>query len=137
MRGGSPYPGAADVTGWQPVLSALSDGPPATGPVPAGTLYAGYAPAGSFALTVDGHPTARQAAFGWAAQYAVADKGQATLSLSQFPFVPLAVLLELAAWVVVAGAVIGRRRVRASSSAGTTRPPAADAGAAVTETVAS
>ncbi len=137
VRGGSPYPGAADVTGWQPVLSALSDGPPATGPVPAGTLYAGYAPAGSFALTVDGHPTARQAAFGWAAQYAVADKGQATLSLSQFPFIPLAVLLELAAWVVVTGAVIGRRRVRASSSSGTTRPPAADTGAAVTESVAS
>jgi GT2 family glycosyltransferase len=134
---GTPYPGAADVTGWQPVLSALSDGAPATGPVPAGTLYAGYAPAGSFALTVDGHPRAQQAAFGWASQYAVAAKGQATLSLSQFPFVPLAVLLELGTWVVVAGAVIGRRRVRAASSARTTGPPEADAGAAVTETVAS
>ena len=46
----APYPSAADVAGWQPVLSALSDGAPATGPVSPGTLYAGYAPAGSFAL---------------------------------------------------------------------------------------
>ena len=81
------------MAGWQPVLSALVERrrrPP--GAVPAGTLYAGYAPAGSFALTVDGHAVARRPAFGWAAQYAVGAKGQATLSLSQFPFVPLAVL---------------------------------------------
>ena len=43
------YPSGADVAGWLPVLSALSDGGPATGPVGPGTLYAGYAPAGSFA----------------------------------------------------------------------------------------
>ncbi len=60
--------------------------------MPAGTLYAGYAPAGSFTLTVDGHTAARQPAFGWAAQYAVSAKGEATLSLSQFPFVPFVVL---------------------------------------------
>ncbi len=107
----SSYPSAADVAGWQPVLSALSDGP-ATGAVPPGTLYAGYAPAGAFALTVDGHTPARQAAFGWAAQYAVAAKGRATLSLSQFPLVPLAVLLELVAWLVLALALIGRPRRR-------------------------
>ena len=47
----SAYPSATDVVGWQPVLSALADGAAATGAVPAGTLYAGYAPAGSFALT--------------------------------------------------------------------------------------
>jgi GT2 family glycosyltransferase len=131
----SPYPGAGDVTGWQPVLRALSDGGAATGPVPAGTLYAGYAPAGSFALTVDGHAMPRQAAFGWAAQYAVADKGQATLSLSQFPFTPLAVLLELAAWAAVAGAVIGGRRAGAPSRARNTPLPETDAAPAVTETV--
>jgi hypothetical protein len=109
--GTSAYPGAADVAGWQPALSALSDGP-ATGAVPPGTLYAGYAPAGAFALTVDGHALARQAAFGWAAQYAVTAKGRATLSLSQFPLIPLAVLLELAAWVVLALALIGSPRRR-------------------------
>ena len=55
---------------------------------------------------------ARQPAFGWAAQYAVSAKGGATLSLSQFPLVPLVVLLELAAWVLLALALIGRRRAR-------------------------
>ena len=104
------YPSATDVAGWQPVLSALSSGGPASGVVPAGTLYAGYAPAGSFSLTQDGHTVVRQPAFGWAAQYAVSAKGSASLSLSQFPLVPLVVLLELAAWVLVALALIGRRR---------------------------
>ncbi len=113
----APYPSVADVAGWQPVLSALSDGP-ATGSVSAGTLYAGYAPAGSFALTLDGHAVARQPAFGWAAQYTVGAKGAASLSLSQFPLVPLAVVFELAAWVLLAVAVIGRPR-RAPSTAAT------------------
>jgi hypothetical protein len=107
----STYPGAADVAGWQPVLGALSEGP-ATGAVPPGTLYVGYAPAGAFALTVDGHTLARQAAFGWAAQYAVTAKGRAVLTLSQFPLVPLAVFLELAAWVVLGLALLGKSRRR-------------------------
>ncbi len=105
------YPAAADVTGWRPVLSELSSGAPASGPVVAGTLYAGYAPAGHFAVRVDGHTVGQRPAFGWAAQYAVAaTKGRATLSLSEFPYVPLAVLLEAAVWVVLAAALLGRRR---------------------------
>ncbi|HEX4433692.1 MAG TPA: glycosyltransferase [Acidimicrobiales bacterium] len=112
------YPGAADVAGWQPVLSALADGGAATGAVPPGTLYAGYAPAGAFSLTVNGHAVARQPAFGWAAQYAVSDKGNATLSLARFPFIPLAVLVELAAWLVLAVALLGRpRRARGAPTA--------------------
>jgi hypothetical protein len=106
----SPYPSEADVAGWQPVLSALSSGGAATGSVPAGTLYAGYAPAGDFALTLDGHAVARQPAFGWAAQYAVSAKGRASLSLTAFPYIPLGVLVELIAWVLLAGALIGRPR---------------------------
>jgi GT2 family glycosyltransferase len=126
----SGYPSATDVAGWQSVLSALSDGSAATGAVPSGTLYAGYAPAGAFTLKVDGHTVARQPAFGWAAQYAVTTKGQAALSLSQFPLVPLVVLLELAAWVALALAVIGRpRRER--------EPLAAAAAPLVAETVIS
>jgi hypothetical protein len=88
--------------------------------VPAGNLYAGYAPAGAFALTVDGHTLTRRPAFGWAAQYAVTAKGQASLSLSQFPLVPLVVLLELAAWVLLAVVAIGRpRRGRQTAVAAT------------------
>jgi GT2 family glycosyltransferase len=59
------YPSAADVAGWQPVLDALSPRAPTTGAVAAGTVYAGYAPAGSFTLTVDGRAAARRPAFGW------------------------------------------------------------------------
>ena len=121
------YPSVTDVSGWQSVLSALSDGSAATGAVPAGTLYAGYAPAGAFALNVDGQTLTRRPAFGWAAQYAVTAKGQATFSLSQFPLVPLAVLLELAAWLVLALALIGRPRRE--------RKPAAPSVPLVVETV--
>jgi GT2 family glycosyltransferase len=120
------YPGAGDVAGWQPVLSAISSGGAATGPVTTGTLYAGYAPAGSFDLSIDGRSVTQRPAFGWAAQYATTT-GQASLSLSQFPFVPLAVALELAVWVVLAGALIGRpRRTGAASTAGVSAPPAGE-----------
>jgi hypothetical protein len=72
---------------------------------------------------VDGRTVPQRPAFGWAAQYG-AVAGQASLSLSQFPYVPLAVVLELAAWVVLAAALIGRpRRSAATSTAGATLPP--------------
>jgi len=74
-----------------------------------GTIYAGYAPAGSFALSVNGHSVAARPAFGWAAQYAVTP-GQATFKLSQFPLVPLAVLLEVLAWLGLLVTWAGRRR---------------------------
>jgi hypothetical protein len=131
----STYPSATDVAGWQPVLSPLSSGGPASGALPAGTLYAGYAPAGSFSLTLDGHAAARQPAFGWAAQYAVSAKGDATLSLSQFPFVPLVVVLELAAWVLLALALMGRRRGAVTPSAITSPLPMVTESATLMETV--
>jgi GT2 family glycosyltransferase len=129
----APYPSATDVAGWQPVLSSLAGGP-AAGTVPAGTLYAGYAPAGSFALTQGGHTVARQPAFGWAAQYAVSTKGPATLALSQFPLVPLVVFVELAAWALLAAALIGPSRRRRASSTPSASPAVADT-AAPAETV--
>ena len=105
------YPGAGDVVGWEPVLASLSGPSPGASPVQTGTVYAGYAPAGSFSLTVDGKSVRQQPAFGWAAQY-VTTKGQATLSLSQFPYVPLLVLVEVIAWIVLLVALLGRRRPR-------------------------
>jgi GT2 family glycosyltransferase len=112
------YPGQADVAGWQPALGALAGGGPATGAVRLGTVYAGYAPAGGFTLSQPGRATTRLPAYGWAAQYATAE-GQATLELSRFPFVPLGVALEVAAWVVLVAALAGRRRRPAR---GTVRP---------------
>ena len=102
------YPGPADVAGWQPVLGS-STSPAASGAVAPGTVYVGYAPAGSFTLVGEGRASLRRPAFGWAAQYPVS-RGRATLSLSQFPYVPLGVTLEVAAWVVLAAALWGRRR---------------------------
>jgi GT2 family glycosyltransferase len=105
------YPGGADVVGWQPLLTAVSESSHAASAIPAGTVYAGYAPAGSFALTVDGRSVRPQPAFGWAAQY-VTTKGRAEFTLSQFPWVPLAVLAEVVVWVVLVAALVGRRRAR-------------------------
>ena len=103
------YPGPADVAGWQAVLGDLSQGAGGSGTVRSGSVYAGYTPAGSFALTVGGQDATRRPAFGWAAQYAVAS-GRASLAFSGFPYVPVVVALELAAWLVLAGALVGRRR---------------------------
>jgi GT2 family glycosyltransferase len=103
------YPGAADVVGWQPVLTSLAVAS-AGGQIGTGAVYAGYAPAGDFQLSVDGHSVSRQPAFGWASQFPRAPAGRATLSFSQFPFVPLAVLVELIGWVVLAAALLGWRR---------------------------
>lgn len=103
------YPGPGDVVGWRPVLSASGATGSAAGPVPEGTVYAGYAPAGSFSLDTGSHPVVRRPAFGWAAQYATG-AGSATLSFTNFPYVPAAVLLEVALWAALALALLGRPR---------------------------
>ncbi|HXN62512.1 MAG TPA: glycosyltransferase family 2 protein [Acidimicrobiales bacterium] len=105
------YPSAPDIVGWQPALSTLAVGAPAQGLVSAGTLYAGYAPAGSFAYSGPGGTATGRPAFGWAAQYATR-AGPARLALSQFPLVPIGVLLEVAAWVALVAAIVGRRQHR-------------------------
>ena len=123
------YPGAPDVVGWQPALSALAAGTAGRGVVAAGTVYAGYAPAGSFAYSGSGGTATRRPAFGWAAQYAT-KAGPARLALSQFPLVPIGVLLEVAAWVVLAAAIIGRRQRRSARGAVVTEEVAAPEAAA-------
>jgi GT2 family glycosyltransferase len=112
------WPGAEDVAGWTPVLSTVSKPGPATGRVGHGTVYVGYAPAGSFGLTMQGRSVARRPAFGWAGQYPGASAGTATLSFRSLPFVPLAVLVELLAWLFVAAALFGWRRWPWRGSAG-------------------
>jgi hypothetical protein len=102
-----------DVVGWQPVLSALAGHTAATGVVASGTVYAGYAPAGSFSLTRQGRTLAGQSVFGWARQYPHVPAGSATLSLRRFPFGPLGVLVELMAWLALTLALLGWPRIRA------------------------
>jgi GT2 family glycosyltransferase len=110
------WPGLQDIVGWHPVLSAVADHPGATGVISSGAVYASYAPAGHFSLTQDRRPVARRSAYGWAGEYPGASAGVATFSLKQFPYVPLAVLVEVLGWVVLAAALLGwsvrRRRAR-------------------------
>jgi hypothetical protein len=88
-------------------LRARGDQAAAHGVISSGTVYAGYAPAGSFGLTVDGRTVDARPVFGWAGEYPATSGGPATLALHRFPFVPLAVLIELLGWVVLAGALAG------------------------------
>jgi GT2 family glycosyltransferase len=101
------WPGPRDVVGWQPVLGTLVGHRSATGPVSSGTVYAGYAPAGSFSLHQQGRTVPRQVVFGWAAQYPGVSAGSASLSLRRFPYVPLAVLVEVLAWLGLLLALLG------------------------------
>jgi hypothetical protein len=104
------FPTAEDVQGWKAVLTPLAHGQTASGTISAGTVYAGYAPAGDFTLNEGGRTVARLPAFGWAGQYPGATPGPATLTFQSFPYVPLAELLELLGWLVLAVALIGWRR---------------------------
>jgi hypothetical protein len=108
------WPDPQDVAGWRPVLGAVADHPTAKGEIASGDVYAGYAPAGVFSLLQENRFVPRQRAFGWAAQYPTAVAGQAAFELRQFPYVPLAVLVEVLGWVVLASALLGwpRRRAR-------------------------
>jgi len=103
------WPGPVDVAGWAPVLSALDEPHGASGAVSAGTVFAGYAPAGDFTLSAGGKDSREQPAFGWAAEYPSVPAGPATLSFHQFPFVPLVVLVELVGWVLLSIALLGWR----------------------------
>lgn len=100
----------ADVSGWHAVLPGPPGAASYQGAVRSGTVYAAYAPGGSWRLTVGGRAVAGEPAFGWAAQFPSAPAGRATLRVATSPLVPLAVLGEILLWVVVAGALLGRRR---------------------------
>jgi GT2 family glycosyltransferase len=103
-------PTAADVTGWHAVLPGAPGLLRYAGPLTAGTLFASYAPAGRWHLTVGGRSARETSAFGWAAQYAGVAAGDAVLRIDVSPLVPLGVLAELVLWLVVAAALLGRRR---------------------------
>ena len=83
-----------------PVFSSTSNA--ATIPTPA-TVTAALAPAGAFALDVNGHATARRVVGGWIPQYTVNAAGQnvqATFTLHQFPLNGLLALFTLGLWLI-------------------------------------
>lgn len=105
------HPTAADVTGWRPVLGSTTSASGYRGPVSGGTVFASYAPAGDWHLSVDGRAVAGAPAYGWAAQYRGAPAGTAVLGFAGSPLVTVAVVLELVLWLTLAGLlVVGRRR---------------------------
>jgi GT2 family glycosyltransferase len=106
----STWPNPDELTGWHPVLPGPAGSSSYAGPVNQGTVFASYAPAGSWHLTVDGRPVPASSAFGWAAQYRSAPAGPAVLRFDGSALVPLGVALELLLWVATAAALLGRRR---------------------------
>jgi len=103
-------PTTADVAGWRPVLPGQRGLHEYSGQVTAGTVYASYAPAGRWHLTVGGRTVAETSAFDWAAQYDAAPAGEAVLRFDISPLIPLGVLAELLLWMLVVAALLGRRR---------------------------
>jgi GT2 family glycosyltransferase len=98
-----------DVAGWSAVLPGTAGSSRFQGTVGAGTVYAAYAPGGSWQLDVGGRRVAGAAAFGWAAQFPTAPPGRATLAVDTSPLVPLAVTAEVLLWLAVAAMLLGRR----------------------------
>ena len=101
--------GAKAVT--RPVLP----GPPASssfaGPLSAGTVVAGMAPAGRFTLTVGGRSVADAGGAGWAGRYPVPAAGSGSLGFGGGPWPALALLYSLVLWIGAVALVVGRRRV--------------------------
>ncbi len=100
----------ADLAGWSPVLPGPAGSASYAGTVAAGTVLASYAPAGRWQLSVAGRAVAGRPAFGWAAQFPGTPAGPATLAFSSSALMSAGTALMLAAWVLVAGLLLGRRR---------------------------
>ena len=105
-----PSRAAEDVQGWQPVLTPSRHHHRATGPIAAGTLYAGYAPAGDFTSGRGLGPWPASPPSAGPASTPDAPAGAATLAFGAFPFVPLLVCTRGAGWVALAVALVGWRR---------------------------
>jgi hypothetical protein len=91
-------PGSTTLT---PIFSTTSSSGPLT---PGSTVVAGLAPAGAFALDVNGRPAPRSTYGTWTPYYTVATAPAAlegTLTLHQFPLNGLLALFTLGMWAIV------------------------------------
>jgi len=85
----------------RPIFSTTSESGPLT---PGSTVVAGLAPAGAFALDVNGVPATRTTYASWTPFYQVASSTNAetgTIVLHQFPFNGLVALFTLGMWGIV------------------------------------
>lgn len=95
---------------WRPVLPGGPGSTTFSGPLRAGTVVAAYSPPDLWHLTVNGRPVAEATALGWVAEFRSPSAGEATLSVVTDPTVPIGTALELLGWLLVAVALLGRRR---------------------------
>jgi GT2 family glycosyltransferase len=104
-----------DLSDAQPVLPGRRAQPRYSGPVPAGNDVLVSEASGHWSLDVAGHGVPRQRSFGWANRFQAGPGGHATLSYRTPLLRYLAVLVEIALWVlVIRAARRWRRRPEAS-----------------------
>jgi len=99
-----------DLSDAKQVLPGVRSQTKYTGSVPAGTDVLVAEDSSHWALDVAGHGTSRHASFGWASRYAAGEGGHATLSYKAPLVRYLAVLVEIAIWVLVIREIRRRRR---------------------------
>jgi len=107
-----------DLTGATPVLSAQTGPTTFRGQVPPGTVLLSEAPSPRWHLSVAGTDAPRSDAFGVANAFSVTQGGQAQLSYHTSVLRVLALILQLALWVLLLGRmwVLRRRRRKASAT---------------------
>jgi hypothetical protein len=106
----------ADLSDAQPVLPGRRAQPLYKGSVPAGNDVLVSEASGHWTLDVAGHSVARQKSFGWANRYQAGEGGRATLSYGTPILRYLAVLVEIALWVLVIRTVLRSRRRKEASA---------------------
>ena len=98
------------LTGWHPALLGASGATSVRGRVPAGTVLDAVAPAAAWRLLGPHGTVVRPSRFfGYAATFPVARPGTVTVAFVGSWAHGLEISMETAAWVVVAGALAGRR----------------------------
>jgi GT2 family glycosyltransferase len=115
--GAAPLPPAAtvtgavpDLTGWKPVLPGGPGATSITGRVPAGTVFAGVAPASDWTLTGPRGTVERAfTSFGYAATFHAPRPGTVVVASAASWTHGLEIAIETAAWVAVAGVLAGPR----------------------------
>jgi hypothetical protein len=104
-----------DLSGATSVLPGRRPQTKYNGPVPAGNDVLVAEDSGHWTLDVAGHGVTRHTSFGWADRYQAGEGGRSTLSYGVPLLRYLAVLVEIALWVVVIRAARARRRREVSA----------------------
>ncbi|MGH9081595.1 MAG: glycosyltransferase [Acidimicrobiales bacterium] len=102
-------PGSGILPGARPVLPGPRASTSYGGPLTAGSVFSASAPAGRWLLSGRTGTTAPSPAFGWAGQYHVTRRGDATLRFDGGAIVPLSLLYSIVAWLLAVALIAGTR----------------------------